>query len=174
VEQIAAIMTEGQLSSGPAPDYVIDSPASPQDEDSIIAHAIDILRKRCEHEFIGTSDSQVKNWLALSVGELDHEEFGMLMLDSQHRLIERQVISSGTISSAMVYPREVVKAALKCNAAAVVIYHNHPSGIVVESRADLAITNKLINSLKAIEVQVLDHIIVGGGNSMSFAAKGLI
>lgn len=112
--------------------------------------------------------------------ELVHRErevFGVLMLDNRHRVIEYRELFQGTINSASVNPREVVKAALYANAASVVITHNHPSGVAEPSASDEAITKRLIDALSLIDVRVLDHIIVGGDSDMatvSFVERGLI
>jgi DNA repair protein RadC len=105
---------------------------------------------------------------------LQQEVFMVLYLDSQNRLVKDEILFYGTINSASVYPREVVKAALKNNAAAVIFAHNHPSGIAEPSQADKLITNKLQQALQLVDISVLDHIIVGGETCVSFAERGLI
>jgi len=95
-------------------------------------------------------------------------------LDSQNQLIKDEVLFYGTINAASVYPREVVKAALRNNAAALILAHNHPSGVAEPSQADKLITTKLQQALALIDINVLDHIIVGGENCVSFAERGLI
>lgn len=103
----------------------------------------------------------------------EREVFAVMLLDSQHRLIAFQELFFGTIDAASVYPREVVKAALQSNAAAVIFAHNHPSGDPEPSQADRAITTRLIAALNLIDVRVLDHIVVGQA-AVSFAERGLI
>ncbi len=98
----------------------------------------------------------------------------VLYLDSQNQLIKDEVLFYGTINAASVYPREVVKAALRNNAAALILAHNHPSGVAEPSQADKLITTKLQQALALIDINVLDHIIVGGENCVSFAERGLI
>lgn len=98
----------------------------------------------------------------------------MLILDTRHRLIEYREIFRGTIDSASVYPREVVKEALRLNAAAVILSHNHPSGNPEPSTADRALTQLLKEALALVEVRLLDHIILAGGATVSFAEHGLI
>lgn len=117
---------------------------------------------------------KVKTFLKIKLGKEEREIFACLFLDNQHRLIEYSELFYGTIDGASVYPREVVKAALHCNAAAVIFSHNHPSGTVVPSSADIAITSRLKDALSLIDVRVLDHIIVGGDNTTSFAETGRI
>ena len=98
----------------------------------------------------------------------------VLYLDNQNQLIKDEVLFYGTINAASVYPREVVKAALRNNAAALILAHNHPSGVAEPSQADKLITTKLQQALALVDINVLDHIIVGGENCVSFAERGLI
>ncbi len=124
-----------------------------------------------EREFLQSPEA-VKSVLALQMRDLEHEVFACLFLDNRHRLIKYQALFQGTIDSASVYPREVVKAALKQNAAAVVLAHNHPSGVAEPSRADIEITNRLTKALALVDIRVLDHIIVGDGYQVSLAERG--
>lgn len=152
-------------------------PTGEDDEAAIISLALQILEKRlmmkpfAGHEM--TSPQAVRDYLHLALRELEHEEFHCLWLDSQHRLIQRESMFRGTIDSSAVHPREVVKAALRHNAGAVILAHNHPSGILEPSEADKAITRKLKEALGLIGVNVLDHFIVGDGQPYSFAEHGL-
>ena len=118
------------------------------------------------------SPDAVKSLVALEMRDLEHEIFACLFLNNRHRLISYEALFRGTIDSASVYPREVVKAALACNAAAVVLAHNHPSGVAEPSRADIDITARLTKALNLIDVRVLDHIIVGGNYQVSLAERG--
>lgn len=126
-----------------------------------------------EQEFLESPDA-VKSVVSLNMRSLEHEVFACLFLDNRHRLICFRSMFTGTIDSASVYPREVVKAALQYNAAAVIFAHNHPSGVAEPSRADIDITHKLTKALALIEVRVLDHIIVGDGYQVSLAERGEI
>ncbi|MFZ4652209.1 MAG: RadC family protein, partial [Rubrivivax sp.] len=117
---------------------------------------------------------KVRQYLGLSMSGLPHEEFAVLFLDSQHRLLEMRTLFRGTLAQTSVYPREVVKAALACNAGAVVLAHNHPSGTAEPSRADEFLTQTLKSALALVDVRVLDHIIVGRGQTVSFAERGLM
>ena len=117
---------------------------------------------------------KVKDFVALHLGALAHEVFGVLFLDSQHRLIEMQELFRGTLAQTSVYPREVVKRALALNAAAVVLAHNHPSGVAEPSRADEALTHALRSALALVDVRVLDHFVVAPGTVVSFAERGLL
>lgn len=103
-----------------------------------------------------------------------HEVFSCVWLDSRHRLIELQDLFFGTINGASVYPREVVRAAMRHNAAAVILAHNHPSGVAEPSTADKQLTTRLCDALSLVDVRVLDHIVVGDGESVSFANRGLL
>lgn len=98
----------------------------------------------------------------------------MLFMDTRHRLIEYREMFHGTIDGASVYPREVVKEALRLNAAAIVVWHNHPSGSPEPSATDRALTQRLREALELVDVRVLDHIIVAGNATASFAERGLI
>ena len=144
-------------------------------EQQIIEQALAILENRLQQPgfyFIKSEDT--KNYLRLNFSELGHESFRVMFLDAQHGLIELKELFRGTIKESAVYPREVVKAALHFNAAAVVLSHNHPSGITKPSEADKYITQQLIEALKLIDVSVLDHIIVGRGLPYSFAEHHLL
>ena len=107
---------------------------------------------------------------------MDHkaEVFGCLFLDNQHRVIETVEMFQGTIDGASVYPRIVVQQALALNAAAIMFFHNHPSGVAEPSLADEAITKRLKEALALVDIRVLDHFIVTAGESVSFAERGLI
>jgi DNA repair protein RadC len=105
---------------------------------------------------------------------LEHEVFAVLMLDAQNRLISYEELFRGTLTQTSVYPREVVKAALACNAAGVILSHNHPSGLSEPSRADEVLTQTLKQALALIDVRVLDHLIVATGGIVSLAERGII
>lgn len=124
-----------------------------------------------EQQFL-ESPQAVKSVVSLNMRALEHEVFACLFLDNRHRLIRYKPMFNGTIDSASVYPREVVKAALQYNSAAVIFAHNHPSGVAEPSRADIDITQKLTKALALIDVRVLDHIIVGDGYQVSLAERG--
>jgi DNA repair protein RadC len=98
----------------------------------------------------------------------------VLVLDTQHRLIRYEELFMGTIDAAAVYPREVVKAALHYNAAAVILAHNHPSGVAEPSQADISITDKIKRALDLVDVRLLDHFVVGDGSPVSLAERGLV
>lgn len=119
-----------------------------------------------------TSSHAVRDWLRLHLASLEREEFTVLFLDNQHRLIAHETLFRGTINSMTVYPREVVKAGLKHNAAAAVLAHNHPSGYAEPSSADRQMTVRLQKALELVDIRLLDHLVVGGTEMVSFAEKG--
>jgi len=117
---------------------------------------------------------KVRSYLRLALAHRDHEIFTVLFLDAQHRLIACDEMFRGTLTQTSVYPREIVKQALRHNCAAVIFAHNHPSGVAEPSRADEALTRALQSALALIDVRVLDHIVVAGSQSVSFAERGLL
>ena len=119
-----------------------------------------------------TSSRQVGEYLCQHLGHYQREVFALLMLDSQHRLIHLEELFQGTIDSASVHPREVVKTVLKHNAAAVIFSHNHPSGVAEPSQSDRLLTDSLMQALDLVGVRVLDHIVVGRRQWVSFADRG--
>ncbi|RZL11264.1 MAG: JAB domain-containing protein [Rubrivivax sp.] len=121
-----------------------------------------------------TAPQVVKEYLQLQLGALPHEVFCVLFLDAQHRLIAAEELFRGTLTQTSVYPREVVKQALAHNAAAVILAHNHPSGVLEPSRADELLTQTLKSSLSLVDVRVLDHLVVGRASAVSFAERGLL
>lgn len=124
-------------------------------------------------DVFGSPDA-VKNYLQLHLAHRQHEVFAVLFLDAQNRLIDMEEMFRGTLTQTSVYPREVVMAALRFGAAAVILAHNHPSGTVQPSRADEALTQTLKSALALVDVRVLDYVIVEPGCSLSMAEKGLL
>jgi DNA repair protein RadC len=118
--------------------------------------------------------ADAKNFLIASLRHYEHEVFACLFLDSQHRLIRFEKLFDGSLRQTQVHIREVVKRALLCNAAALIVAHNHPSGIATPSPADQTVTQALTQALILIEVKLLDHIIVGGNETYSFAEAGML
>lgn len=116
----------------------------------------------------------VKDYLALHLAGLPHEVFAVMFLDSQHRLIALEPMFRGSLNSTSVHPREVVRRALQLEAAALVLAHNHPSGLAEPSRADEYLTQTLKSALQLVDVRVLDHVIVGHGQTVSLAERGLL
>lgn len=120
------------------------------------------------------SPQRLRDWLRLYCAGLEHEVFLVLYLNAQHALIEAVQMFRGTLTQTSVYPRELVKGALEHNAAAIVLAHNHPAGHTEPSRADEFLTQTLKSALALVDVRVLDHFIVGGDRSTSFAERGLL
>jgi DNA repair protein RadC len=121
-----------------------------------------------------TSPSAVRDYLRLTLASRLHEVFVCLWLDAQHRVIAIEEPFRGTLTQTSVYPREIVKAALAANAAAVIFAHNHPSGVAQPSQADELLTRSLKEALSLVDVKVLDHFIVAGNQAISFAERGLL
>ncbi|MCL6350150.1 RadC family protein [Pectobacterium polaris] len=142
-------------------------------EQRIIQMALCLLEKRVRkntRQFKTAEDT--KHWLLLELSSLEREVFMVLYLDNQHRLIEKEIIALGGINSTEVHPREILKSALRHNAAAVILAHNHPSGWAEPSQADRHITDTLKNSLSQVDIRVLDHLVIGGDEVVSFAERG--
>ncbi len=130
------------------------------------------LAERLTKEDVFTHPAHVKRFLSIQLRHLQQEVFAVLFLDSQHQLIRYKEVFFGTVNTASVYPREIVKLALNYNACAVIFAHNHPSGIAEPSQADRHITGELINALGLMDIKVLDHLIIGEGDISSFAENG--
>ncbi|HEJ4140367.1 TPA: DNA repair protein RadC [Pseudomonas aeruginosa] len=142
--------------------------------DQILEAARQAIEQKMQRGAEFSSPAVVKEYLRNMLAGFEHEVFAVMFLDTRHRLIEYAEMFRGTIDSASVYPREVVKAALRLNAGAVVLSHNHPSGNPEPSQADKALTQRLKDALALVEVRTLDHIIVAGSDTVSFAERGLI
>lgn len=142
--------------------------------DEVIDMARNILVKRfCRNTTI-TSPTDLKDYLIVQLGSREQEVFACMYLDTRHRVISFDILFHGTLNGTAVYPREVAKRALLYNAGAVILVHNHPSGVAEPSRADEVLTGRLAEALKLIDVQVLDHVVVAGGDVVSFAERGLL
>lgn len=120
------------------------------------------------------SPAAVRDYLRIMLAQRDHEVFMVLFLDAQNRVIAPEEMFRGTLTQTSVYPREVVKRALSLNAAAVILAHNHPSGVAEPSRADEFLTQSLRSALALVDIRVLDHIVIAGSNATSFAERGLL
>lgn len=146
-----------------------------EQENQLIERAKRLLYSRLQtRDRVFTSPQAARDYVCLQLTERQHEVFCCLFLDRQHRLIEYQELFVGTIDGCSVYPREVVKAALKVNAAAVIFAHNHPSGVAEPSGADRRITERLKNALALVDIRVLDHFVVGDNTAVSFAERGIL
>lgn len=146
-------------------------PAHPE---QIINMAQQIICDRLQRSeaITATSPTDVQRYLQLQLATKEREIFAAMFLDTRHRLISFEKMFFGTIDGASVHPREVVKAALKCNAAAVIFSHNHPSGVAEPSQADISITGRLKSALALVDVRVLDHIVVAVDDCVSLAQRG--
>lgn len=132
------------------------------------------LKYRLQRMTALTSSQQTADYLRVQLAELPYEAFMVIYLDNQHQVIECEQLFRGTINAASVYPREIVRQVIKYNAAAVILSHNHPSGIAEPSQSDIRITKRIKEALILIDVSVLDHVIIGSGKPYSFADHGLI
>ncbi|MCS6162429.1 RadC family protein [Shewanella baltica] len=142
------------------------------EEQRILAQAAEIIRSKLIYTPALTNPDLVREFLQNQLAAREHEVFAMLLLDSQHRLIQFVELFRGTLDAASVYPREVVKEVMQYNAAAVILAHNHPSGISEPSQADRRITERLSKALATVDVAVLDHFVVGHDSVTSFAERG--
>ena len=142
--------------------------------DPIIAQALQLLALEVREADALVSPDAVRDYLRLLLAGRPHEVFVVVFLDAQNRVIATEEMFRGTLTQAAVYPREVVIEALGRNAAAVILCHNHPSGVPEPSRADQALTRTLKQALALVDVRVLDHLIVAGAASVSLAERGLM
>ncbi len=143
-----------------------------------LAAARELLLREAHTDLTGrnvvNSPSAARDYLRLHFATLTHEVFVVVFLDAQNRVLAVEEMFRGTLTQTSVYPREVVRAALGCSAATVLLAHNHPSGQADQSRADEALTQALKSALSLIDVRVLDHLVCAGGRFVSFAERGLI
>jgi DNA repair protein RadC len=142
--------------------------------EEILEAARGALANRVKKGTALTSPKLTRDYLMTRLSARDHEVFTVIFMDNRHRVIECLEMFRGTIDGASVHPREVVKEALQRNAAAVILCHNHPSGVAEPSQADELITRRLQDSLALIDVRLLDHLIVAGGEVISLAERGLV
>jgi DNA repair protein RadC len=142
-------------------------------EQDVLAAAEGILKGRLERQGSIGNPTDASDFLRMRLGPLLHEEFHVMWLDNRYRILDCQKLFTGTVDSANIYPREVVRAALSVNASAAIFAHNHPSGVAEPSAADRAITGELRDALRLIGVRILDHIVVGA-ECVSMAGRGLI
>ena len=134
-----------------------------------------LAQEMAARETVFSAPGKVRDWLRLRLATRPSEVFMALWLDAQNRLLRAEELFTGTLTQTSVYPREVVKAALACNAAAVILAHNHPSGVAEPSRADEMLTRSLKEALALVDVKLLDHFIVAGNSlPLSFAERGLL
>lgn len=142
---------------------------------TILKRAAKILENSLrDYEITISGSHDVKMYCQTKIGTGENEQFMVLFLDTQNRLIQSEIMFTGTINAASVYPREVVKRALELNATNVILSHNHPSGVVTPSQADKLITDRLKQALALLDISVLDHVIVSGSESYAFSEAGLL
>ncbi len=151
--------------------YHVTAPVSKED---ILHQARLIVEDQVSPGMVITSPGDTKDFFIMQFAGLEHEVFSCLFLDTRHRVLSFRELFVGTIDGCSVHPREVVKAGLKHNSAAVIFGHNHPSGVPEPSQADQRLTQRLREALSLIDIRVLDHIVVGGSQAVSFAELGLI
>lgn len=144
-------------------------------DEEVISMAVAIINHRFGLKRASlNSPSMVRDYLKLTLTSKEHEVFVCVFIDAQNRVIAVEELFRGTLTQTSVYPREVVKAALQHNCAAVILAHNHPSGLAEPSHADQCLTTSLKQALAVVDVKVLDHFIIAGDSALSFAEKGLL
>ena len=149
-------------------------PAKRAELAAVVEMARRSMAQRLSENPVFDAPAAVKDYVALQLAAREHECFAVLFLDHQHRLLTLDEMFRGTLAQTSVYPREVVKRALALNAGAVILAHNHPSGLAEPSRADEFLTQSLKSALALVDVRVLDHLVVGRGEVVSFAERGLL
>ena len=167
-----------KLSSTPwvtEPDRFADltpSDLNSTEKKTLVALGLSVLAARhCRGQSL-ESPTATRAYLQLKCADYGNEVFGCMFLDTRHRVVEQADLFYGTIDSATVHPRVVVQRALAINAAAIVLYHNHPSGVAEPSQADRVLTRRLVDALALVDIRVLDHLVVGESESVSFAERG--
>jgi len=150
------------------------SDLSDVEKQSVITLAMKVLAIKHRAGRPLSSPEETRNYLRLRLSDYRSEVFGSLFLDNRHRIIALRELFQGTIDGASIHPRVVVQQALEAYAAAMVFFHNHPSGVAEPSHADEAITRRLKDALALVDVRVLDHFVVSAGESVSFAERGLL
>jgi DNA repair protein RadC len=160
------------------PEALVETPGLGSAKLAQLQAALELARRALREDLSSrdalSSPRAVRDYLRLLLSGREQEVFVVLLLDAQHRVIASEEMFRGTLTQTSVYPREVVKCALKHNCAAVIFAHNHPSGVAEPSHADELLTRSLKAALALVDVQVLDHFIVAGTRTMSFAERGLI
>ncbi|EBQ4753252.1 DNA repair protein RadC [Salmonella enterica subsp. diarizonae] len=145
----------------------------PPAEQQTIREALTLLERQLREPGASfTSSHAVRDWLRLQLASLEREEFIALFLNNQHCLIAHETLFTGTINHSQVHPREVVKSGLKHNCAAVIVAHCHPSGLAEPSHADRQVTTRIQQALGLVDIRLLDHLVVGGMDIISFSERG--
>jgi len=176
IEKLLQLLTEETEGNGTATVGSMEAvPRAEAARDAVVQHALRIMESRLQaHGAALGSPQAVRDYLRLRLANGECEVFIVMFLDSQNGLIACEEMFRGTLAQTSVYPREVVKAALKYNAATVIFAHNHPSGIAEPSRADELLTQALKQALALVDVKALDHFVVAGDKTVSFAERGLL
>lgn len=151
-----------------------DGTVEPASSREILSAARAVLEHRVRRGALLQSPQKVGEYLAMRIGHLDYECFGLILVDGRHRVIDCVELFRGTIDGASVHPREVIKLLLEKGATGAVAYHNHPSGVKDQSHADELITRKLRDAFTAVDAKLLDHLIVAGPHILSFVESGLL
>ncbi|MEG0102028.1 MAG: DNA repair protein RadC [Citrobacter sp.] len=142
-------------------------------EQKTIRKALTLLKRQLREPGASfTSTTAARDWLRLQLATSEREEFTVLFLDNQHRLIAYETLFTGTLNQTQIHPREVVKSGLKHNCAAVIVAHCHPSGLAEPSNADRQVTTRLQQALELVDIRLLDHLVVGGMDIVSFSERG--
>lgn len=163
-------------SASPSPLLVCEGAGQyrPAVADEVLQAAQRVLASQVRGTHLLDSPAVVKDFLRMRLGALPHEIFAVVHLDAQHRVLDYVEMFRGTVSQTSVYPREVVKDVMTRGSAALLLVHNHPSGVADPSRADEALTQALKAALSLVDVRVIDHLIVAGATVLSFAEHGLL
>lgn len=151
--------------------YHINRPVTPEE---IFTMAKEIISKSFLRDIHFDSTRVTSNYFMMKLAQYEHEIFCIAFLDNQHRVIACEEMFRGTINNAVIYPRELVKRALHYNAAALILAHNHPSGFAEPSQEDKDLTGQLKEILALMDIKILDHIVIGGTEAISFADRGLL
>ena len=162
------------LEYDPDPDHPPNLPARVIREQGIVEEALTILARRHRRGEVLSSPKATQEFLRLKLAEQQHEVFGCIFLDNRHRIIDIENLFFGTIDGDSVHARAIVQKALQHNAAAILAYHNHPSGITEPSQADLSITQRIKNALALVDIRLLDHLVVSVEGATSIAERGLM
>ncbi|MDM2835779.1 DNA repair protein RadC [Citrobacter sp. Cpo091] len=143
-------------------------------ETRILDRARDIISRYYQPGIQLCSPDDVRRCVMYEMALLEHEEFGIILLDNQNQLLHREILFRGSLNTVSVHPREVIKRVLKHNAAAIILVHNHPSGEPEPSKCDIQMTKRLQGLLEMLDVRLLDHFIVAGTETVSLAERGLV
>lgn len=176
---VAALIDDSAASCGLV---ARDGLCSFDDRSARLEHRLAVAREILQRDLLAamhgrellTSPSAVREWLTLKLAHREQEIFMVLLLDSHNRLLSANELFYGTLTQTSVYPREIVKLALRENAAALIAVHNHPSLLPEPSRSDELLTNSIKSALAMVDVKLLDHMVVGGNKVVSFAERGLV